>query len=192
MKAAKAAKLVLTTLIALMLVSGAGHSQVAKDKAKVKDKDKSAKRDRVRYKIRVARQWKLTEALDLDEATAKKLFPILDRYDDELEKVMEQGAELRRELQAELEKDPPDRAKINRLIDQLAAHQDELWRLSQKRFAEVRRVLAPEQAAKALFLLPELDRAVRREVRRIYKDRRKGRHRPDRDRFSNPFSDDGD
>ena len=41
-------------------------------------------RDKVKNRIETVKMWKLTKALDLDEATSTKLFPIINKYDKNL------------------------------------------------------------------------------------------------------------
>ena len=164
-----------------------GPAQVA-DNRKVKPADRAAKRERVKQRIRIMRAMVLTEQLDLDEATAGKMFPILGRYDDELAKLLGERASLRAKL---------DRARtgaagdINRLLDQLVANQRARWSAEEQRFADLRALLTPVQAAKLLDLLPEVDRKILRGLRgAVSDDNDDARRGPDLggDLVPNPFS----
>ena len=46
------------------------------------------RREKIKKKIRALRAYTLTEELSLDEATAGKLFPMLAKYDDELDRLL--------------------------------------------------------------------------------------------------------
>ena len=121
------------------------------------------KRDRVKQRIRVMRAMVLTDQLGLDEATAGKLFPILHRYDDALAKLLADRAALRDKLAVARKGGKP--GEINAALDQLVANQRTRWQTEEQRFADLRVVLTPEQAAELLDLLPEVDREILRGLR---------------------------
>jgi Spy/CpxP family protein refolding chaperone len=123
-----------------------------------------AKRTKVRQRIRALRAWRLTEALDLDEATAARLFPILNRYDEKLAAVLKDGARLRRELRALIKAQSASASATNALVDRMVKQQREQWTLEERRFGEVRAVLTPMQAAQLLVVLPQIDRSIHREI----------------------------
>lgn len=170
---------------------------------------RSARRERVRQRIRAMRAWYLTEELDLDDATATRLFPVLSKYDGKLAEVHQRGVELRRALRRAMSGRRPDQTSIDRLMDDLLTHYDNLYRVQRDRLVAVRRVMSPSQSARLVLILPRLDDAVRREIERTTKKRRRGpggdrasplrdrprRHRGDIDRrtpesgppFSDPF-----
>ncbi|RMH41120.1 MAG: periplasmic heavy metal sensor [Deltaproteobacteria bacterium] len=133
-------------------------------------------RAKVRQRVRALRAWKLTEALNLDEATAAKLFPVLDSFDDKFVEAMREGAELRGRLRKAIEGGGRvDDAAVNRIVDAMLANQRRIWELNEQRFAAVRKVLSPVQAAKALVVLPQVDHAIRRHMREALERHRKGR-----------------
>ncbi len=123
-----------------------------------------AKRAKLRQRIRALRAWRLTEALSLDEATAAKLFPILSRYDDQMVKAARQGRALRRQLRQAVKKGAPD-AQLDTLVNRVVAQQKATWKLQGQRFQAVRAVLSPRQAATILVVLPQIDRAIERQIR---------------------------
>ncbi len=120
------------------------------------------KREKVRERIRAMRAWKLTEALDLDEAGAAKLFPVLGRYDERFEALVQENAAIHRQMRLSLEAGRT--AELNALIDRAVAMRARLWKLEEERFAAVRKVLSPERAATLLVVLPEIDRRIHRQV----------------------------
>ncbi|HUH02708.1 MAG TPA: hypothetical protein VML75_12000 [Kofleriaceae bacterium] len=134
----------------------------------------NAKRDKLRQRIRALRAWRLTEALQLDEPTAAKLFPILARYDAKLEAEMKEGARLRRALRAMVKSGAPNPAAANALVDRMVKHQRQLSDLENRRFSEVRAALTPVQAAQILIVLPQIDRAIHREISQVMRKARTG------------------
>ncbi len=161
------------------------------------------KRAKIRQRIRALRAWRLTEALDLDEKSAIRLFPVLNRYDAQLLKLARQGHTLRRELRRQLKAPTPDNRRLNRLIGQMTKHKRNGFRLRNARFADLRKVLTPAQAAKLMIVLPEIDRRIARKIRRAMRKgpkarrgrpgrrgpngRRPGRRPGRRGEFKNPF-----
>lgn len=127
------------------------------------------KREKVRQRIRALRAWRLTEALDLDEKTASALFPVINRYDGRFQKLTAAGARLHRDLRRSVA--DGDDARTDELVDELVEHQRQLWELQEARFRDVRKVLTPEQAARILILLPEIDRAIHAEIRKAMRPR---------------------
>jgi len=138
----------------------------ARKPAKRKPRALAKKRAKVRQRIRTLRAWRLTEALDLDEQTAARLFPILSRFDGQFEGAMQKASRLRESAQAELERKSPNQAKLDAIVDQMVEQQRALWKLQEARFQAVRKVLTPAQSAKILIILPEIDRTLHRQIRR--------------------------
>ncbi len=119
------------------------------------DDDKAEKkRAKLKKKIRTMRAIVLAEELDLDEDTAAKLFPILNKYDDEFAKLAKQAIELRHLIDGAADADLDD------LVDDLVANQRARWQLDEDRFQAVRKVLTARQAARILVVLPEIDRKI--------------------------------
>lgn len=128
------------------------------------------RREQIKKKIRAMRAYTLTEELALDEQTAGKLFPVLARYDDETDKLLEKRVEVQRRLRrVDAMRDP---RAIDRLIDEALAVQRDFRDLEDRRIAELRKILSPTQAAKLLVALPELERRIQNQLRRAIAQRR--------------------
>jgi Spy/CpxP family protein refolding chaperone len=162
----------LCVIFGLLLLAGTAAAQPGRGGGQ------RGKLERIRQHISTMRAHRLTEALQLDEPTAGRLFALLGQYDDQFAQLLRQGGELRRELRAELSGGGADDAKVNRLIDGLLGNQRAMWKLQDDRFAAVRRVLTPAQAAKALIVLNEIDRAIGKQIRRAMKRGRRGPPNP--------------
>ena len=132
-------------------------------------KPDEAMRAKVRERVRALRTARLIEMLDLDEATAARLFPVLNRFDDQLEPIVRDMGEARREMRAQLESGKPDNAKLNKLIDRVVAGREKMQKIEHERLREVRKVLSPAQMARIVVVLPEVDRFVQREIKRALK-----------------------
>jgi hypothetical protein len=132
------------------------------------------RREQIKQKIRAIRDSKLTEALVLDEPTAGRLFPVLARYDDETDKLLDKRIDVQRRLRRVYSL--KDTRAVERLLDEAVANQRGFWDLEDKRIAELRKVLTPVQTAKLLVVLPELERKIQNQLRKAIVKR----HRADR------------
>ena len=142
-------------------------------------------RERVRKRIETIRLWKLTEELELDEATAARLFPLLSRYDRERhgveEGIRESMAEMRNALGS------GQSGRLAELIDGLESGHRELQGLKDREFQEIRSVLSLEQQAKFILFTQQFGRQMRRFIDEAREGRREDR-RDDRreDRRDSP------
>jgi hypothetical protein len=128
------------------------------------------RREQIKRKIRALRAYTLTEDLALDEQTAGKLFPVLARYDDETDKLLEKRGDIQRRLRhADALRDP---RAVDRLIDEAVATQHGFWDLEDRKFAELRKLLTPVQAARLLVVLPALERRIQNQLRKAIVQRR--------------------
>ncbi len=142
------------------------------------------RRERIKKRIRALRAYTLTEELDLDEQTAGKLFPILSKYDDDFDKLLQQRADVMRRLDAA--KSIKDPRAIDRLIDEAVANQRAFWDLETRRLVDLRKTLAQAQTARLLIVLPALERKIENQLRRAIQPG-KGRKAA-----ANPNTDDDD
>lgn len=184
-------------LIALCLVTSVGvvHAQRTPEQ----------RRENIKKKIRALRAYTLTEQLSLDEATAGKLFPILAKWDDVVDKLLVTRSQLAQQLADPDGKDPK---VLSKAIDDSVANQRGLWDVEEKRLAELRKILTPAQTAKLLTVLPQFERRLQNQLRRAIEGkggkgngtqgRRKNVIDTDEDWKSNPYDnasapdDDGD
>ena len=122
------------------------------------------RREQIKKKIRALRAYTLTEELALDEQTAARLFPVLARFDDETDKLLERRVDVQRRLRRA--DAPRDGRAIERVIDEAVANQRGFWELEDRRLAELRKILTPAQTAKLLVVLPALERRIQRQLRK--------------------------
>ena len=137
------------------------------------------KRKKIRERIELIRMWKLAEALQLNEETGAKLFPILRNYDKKWirlqgeRRTIMQG--LRKALQDEGISDKEIEAAMVRMEENSVAAVDLLRQQRQ----EVKGILSPRQQAR--FIL--FQRRFHREIRRVIaeaRERKIGARRHDR------------
>jgi hypothetical protein len=122
------------------------------------------RREKIKQRIRALRAYTLTEELSLDEATAGKLFPVLAKYDDVFDKLLQQRADLERRLKdADSIRDP---RALDKLVDDAVANQRAFWDTEAARLAELRKILTPAQTARLLVVLPALERKIQNQLQR--------------------------
>ncbi|HEX4423144.1 MAG TPA: hypothetical protein VH165_34740 [Kofleriaceae bacterium] len=122
------------------------------------------RREQVKKKIRTMRAFTLTEELALDEPTAGRLFPMLARFDDETDKLLQKRVDVMRRMRhVDTLRDP---RAIEHLIDEALAVQRGFRELEDRRITELRKVLPPVQMAKLLVVMPALERRLENQLRK--------------------------
>jgi hypothetical protein len=184
-------------LVALALAAGSAAAQPGRS-APARPGAGQADKAALKKRIRAMRVWYLTEELELDDATAARLFPVLGKYDDQLEALQLEGARLRRELRQGLagrRRGNPDSA---RLVDALLAHYDKVYQLQRDRIIAARKVLSPAQTGRLILVLPRVDNAIRRQIGRVMRGQAMGKERRGRGRrghspdLDDPYADEED
>lgn len=113
------------------------------------------KRERVKQKVRAMRAYVLTDALALDPATAGKMFPVIEKFDNEGDALTAARAGLRAKLDT-----TSDSKTLNKVIDDLLANQKAMFDMEAKRLVELRGILTPQQVAKLITVLPDFERRL--------------------------------
>jgi hypothetical protein len=122
------------------------------------------RREEIKKKIRSLRAYALTTELSLDEKTGNRLWPVLAKYDDEIDKLLQQRVDVNRRLAtADQLKDPKAQ---DRLVDEAVANQKAFWSVEERRVAELRKILTPAQTARLLVVLPGFERKIQNQLRR--------------------------
>lgn len=178
-------------LLALVLAPVSAHAQApgqtppigAPTTKQERQERQQQKREDIKQRIRALRAYTLTEELALDEQTAGKLFPLLAKFDDEFDKLLQQRQDLQRQLNAT--GDIKDPKAIDKLIDAAVANQRALWDTEDKRLAQLRKILTPAQVARVLVVLPAMERKIQNQLRKAVQ-------RPKQPRAVDPFADDDD
>jgi len=126
-------------------------------------RDAGDKREQIKRRIRDLRAYALIDKLQLDPAMQQKVFPILDRYDDDTARLVSRRVEAVRRLASIGTASPRE---IDRAIDEAIVVQKAFRDLEDHRLAELRRVLSPRQTAQLLVVLPEFERRIQNQLRK--------------------------
>jgi hypothetical protein len=120
------------------------------------------RRAEVKRKIRAFRAYRLTEELALDEATAARVFPLLGKYDQQVEQLTMESVELLKQLRPRT----IDAKLADELVRRTLANRRAFLDLEEKRIGELRKVLSAEQTARLLVVLPQIERQIKAQIRR--------------------------
>lgn len=135
-------------------------------------------REKFEERLRLMRMVALTEALDLDEATAAKLFPYLKDGDDEQKAVHKEIRTHRKALKAMAESGTFEDKAIDEHIEAIGKLEEKMAGLRARQVAGLKRILTPEQRLKFLLTRAHLER----ELRQALREHRRGERRERRER----------
>jgi len=151
--------MVITMLVSLMIMSTATYGFAVPD---IDDPPKKERHEKIRERIETLRMWRLTKVLDLDEATASRLFPLLNRYDKKrfwIERdVRKDMNALRRALEGR------NMDELQEILQRLEDRHNELQRLNDEERAELKKILTPEQQARYVLFQYKFKRDMRRMI----------------------------
>jgi len=140
------------------------------------------KRKEMLEKIRIVRMYSLTEALDLDEAMAAKLFPYLRKHDSTLEELQQNKHKSHRALRAMLKDGVFDAKAADKHLAIISAADIEIAKTESAQLKGLKDILSAEQRVKFALAKPRFERKVREIIRE--ERHRKRRHRQERRRGS--------
>lgn len=121
------------------------------------------RRDKRQERIETLTMWKMMEALDLDKATADKIFQIRQRYlseRKELRKAVRRDFQRLRYLLRESSERPRDE-ELERLLTSIRNNRKDLRELWEKQYNEVAKVLTVRQQAELVLFLKEFRNELR-------------------------------
>ncbi len=132
-------------------------------------------RERFQDRLRLMRMIALTEALELDEATAAKLFPYLREGDEAQGVVQEQIREHRQALKAMAEQEVFEDKAIDEHIRAIGKAEQAMSGLRSEQVEGLKRILTPEQRLKFLLTRAHLERELREALREHSRGERRER-----------------
>ncbi len=122
------------------------------------------KHEKLRERIELMAMWKLTDALDLDQETAAKLFPMLHEFNAQQQELREKRREIIVGLKTEVEKKKPNSDSLSEMIEDFKENEIELVKQRNKKLDELSKLLTEEQVAKMIVFVPQFERDVRQMI----------------------------
>ena len=150
----------LILLLALLTFTAPAHAQGPPD-----DEASDEDREAFRTRMRMMRMYALTEALELDEATAAKLFPYLRQGDDAMAKVVRELRQHRKALRGLAEQDAPKERDIDEHIGAIAELEQMLAALRAEQIAGLKGILTPTQRLRFVLTSARIERELRSAIR---------------------------
>lgn len=125
-----------------------------------------ARREKLKRHVRTLRAYALTDQLSLDESTGNRLWPVLARWDDEIDRLVQERRELVRQLDAASTN--RDVRAVERLLDAVAANHRAFGHAEDQRIIELRKILPPVQVARLLVAVQKFERKLQRKLQRAF------------------------
>jgi tetratricopeptide (TPR) repeat protein len=107
------------------------------------------------------RMARLTQELDLDEAGAAKLFPLVNRHDEKVSALADERIETIHKLDAALHAEKEDTAALTALLDKLNAGEHAIHEADEALHTKVRDFLTPAQVARFVIFHEHFHEEVR-------------------------------
>lgn len=165
-------KNVVKILLFLFIMCGFTAQGLAEPPKYLDEPPTKEQRDKVRKRIETLKMWKLTEALDIDETTSAKLFPLLNRYDKRKAEIHHNIRESMREMKRSLRENRTN--GLEKTLAMLEENHRALQSINDEEWAEMKKILTIEQQAKFILFRKEFDREVRKLISDT-RERRRGR-----------------
>ncbi len=170
---------ILIILVAtMMLFTSNGRSQLASEERRRLGRDDKVCRKELpemtkRHweKIEMIWMWKLTKELNLDEARAAKLFPLLNQYERkkwELEKTQKR---LLGELRELLKKDKPDEKEISKVIEKIEDNFKNQGKIKQEELEKLKEIFSAQELGQYILIRHQFFKDIQEIIRNIRKGR---------------------
>jgi hypothetical protein len=124
--------------------------------------------EKVRKRVEMVRIWKLTEALDLDEKTASKLFPVLRKYDKKRMQLQREKFKLMRRTRQMESGRAGEKVDAEKLLKQVEKNRAAMMAMEKDQNKELKKVLTPGQMVKYI----AFEERFRREMRQMLRESR--------------------
>ncbi len=139
----------ISLVLALTLPAGPGFSRPPEERL-----EKTWKR------IETLRMWRLTQRLDLDEETASRLFPVINRYDKQRLALRRDMRRDMRELRKSVETAGED--KLRGIIEKLRERRMKLQEINEEEMEKLAGILSTRELAKFIIFRQDFDRELRK------------------------------
>lgn len=133
----------------------------------------SQRKEEVLKRIQMLRIWRLTEVLQLSSDEAAKLFPVLNKYDEQFRAKADAKQKLLHKMHHEMKKETPDDKQLKSLIKKVMVIENEAIQVRHEMYKELETHLTPERLAK--FMIFEI--SFQKEIDQLVTGVRRGQSR---------------
>jgi len=109
---------------------------------------------------------RLADALNLSDAKALEVSGIIRKADEERRQLREKRSDIEKQIRAELGRSPLDADAVSKLVAQANQVDEQLAMIPEHSFQSAQKILTVEQQAKLVLFRPEIQKQIRRAVRR--------------------------
>lgn len=172
----------LIALTAALLFAVPAAAQPMEDPPPPGEEPSEEEREKMMERIRMMRMYALTEALELDEATATKLFPYLRKGDQAIEGLHHEKQTFKRQLRKMAQADEYDDQVVTKLTRGIAELDVAIAKERAEQLKGLTPILSAEQRVKFLLVRSRFESEVKemmREERRRKRSQRRERRRGD-------------
>jgi len=99
-------------------------------------------------RLEMVRLYKLVELLELSPEDSAKLFPVLQKFDDQFYAVTEKRSLALRDMRREVMLDKPDEAKLKKLVTDILTYEQDTMKIREQQYRELRTTLDSTRLAK--------------------------------------------
>ncbi|GBE37867.1 MAG TPA: hypothetical protein ENG75_06905 [Nitrospirae bacterium] len=158
---------VMALVMSLMLFAGEGFSQPPEDRGGPPSEQQMEK---IRKRVETLKMWKLTEVLNLDEATASRFFPILNEYD---RKRMDIAHKMRKDMK-KLRKsvDTAPESELKSIITRLRDNHRRLQKIDDEEMSRLQDILSVRDMGKLIIFKQEFQRNMKKIISDVREKRR--------------------
>ena len=149
-------------LVSLTLFAGETLSQPPGDITGPASKEK---REMIRKRVTTLKMWRLTKTLDLDEKSASRFFPLINRYDKKRAAVavkMEQDMQKLRSIV-----DTANEKDLRVIIKKLEQNHKKFQEIDREKMEMIKGVLTVRETAKFIIFNQDFDREMKKIIREV-------------------------
>ncbi len=161
-------------MLSLTIFTGQGFCQPPEDFKKPPSKEQIEK---IKKRVETLKIWRLTKILDLDEETASRLFPLINKYDKRRFVIEQSMRKDMRKLRKSVDTASPD--KLRDIIKRLEDNHRELQEINYAEKEELKDILPVRKFAKFIIFQQDFNREMKEIIAEVRKRHtRKLREKP--------------
>jgi Spy/CpxP family protein refolding chaperone len=131
----------------------------------------NSRRDDAIHRLEMVRLYRLVELLELNSEESARLFPVIQKYDQQFREIMEQKEQAYAKLNELVKQTSAADSDINRTVDEVLNLEQKAMKIRESEYRELRKQLTADQTAK--FLL--FEKRFQVELQRLLNDVRNQR-----------------
>jgi Spy/CpxP family protein refolding chaperone len=124
------------------------------------------------------RMMKIINAINLSTNQAPRFFAVLNQFEKQLRVPRQTIHNIHQQFRRMVTSGSYNARKINRMTDQMLKAQIKIKQIEYQRYLAVKKILTAEQLAKLVLALPQIERQIRRFIRRARRGGRGGAINP--------------